>query len=162
MKKYTLVVVDMQPDFVASNDPRTQSAVSLEIERARRNGMAVVFMEIPYLSPLDETGYEPTHKFLKDLVRGYDKTTVLEKADNGAVRLLDGCKHFDFCTKRFRICGVNTELCVRDLVLGLLRASPKSRIKVICRACNTIYKKKDTWSDFPKSDQLVLEHGLTY
>ncbi|MBY0359160.1 MAG: cysteine hydrolase [Candidatus Obscuribacterales bacterium] len=158
MKNYTLVVVDMQPHFVASNNRLTQSYVAIEIERAKANGMAIVFLEIPYLSPLDEVGYKPTHQSLLKLVRGYDKAKVWTKSDNGGQRLLDACQHHGFTKKRFRICGVNTELCVLSLVRDLLVKSPSSKLKVVARACNTCYPQKDPFAHYPKNEKLRIVH----
>ncbi|HEY9870731.1 MAG TPA: isochorismatase family protein [Candidatus Obscuribacterales bacterium] len=157
MKEYTLVVVDMQPDFPASKDPATLAAVQREVKRAMHFHCPVVLLEVPYFSPLDEEGYKPTHRSIMQLLSGYDRYQVVQKIfSDGSLNVINTCEWKKYGTKRFRVCGVNTDLCVLETVLGLARRLPESTIKVVQDACNTSYDK-NCWEQFTVHPNIVLK-----
>ena len=148
MKKYTLVVVDMQPDFSASNDPNTRTAVEWEVRKAIKRGLPVVVLEIPYFSPIDEDGLEPTHRSIMNLLSGYKRYQVVQKRwSDGSSHVISSCEDHMYGQQRFRVCGVNTDECVLQTVLGLARRLPMSKIKVVKNACNAAVDR-DCWDKF--------------
>lgn len=157
MKEYTLVVVDMQPDFPASNDPKTLSAVEREVRKAIKRGFGVVVLEVPYFSPLDEEGLKPTHRSILKLLDGYSRYRVTQKRwSDGSCQVVRMCEDYKFANKRFRVCGVNTDACVLETVLGLAQRLPESKIKVIKDACNTAFNQ-NCWDKFLVAPNVKLK-----
>ncbi len=174
-KRYTLVVVDVQPFF--TNDQETLKHVAEEIERARDRNCDIVFVEIPYFSPMDEEGLAPTHSRLTALAKNYSRCKTVYKpmfqqsTTQSAKCLISACLQFGFETRRFRVCGVNTggwlrtadgdiqkdeneqELkhtgCVFNMVLGLSKLAPQARVKVIEAACKEERGFPVNWDDYP-------------
>ena len=159
VKEYTLVVVDMQPDFPASNNPATLRAVEREVRKAIKHRLPVVVLEIPYFSPLDEDGLKPTHRSIMRLLTGYDHYRVVQKRwSDGSSHVILTCEDSKYMKHRFRICGVNTDACVLETVLGLAKRLPKCKIRVIKNACNTVFSS-DCWDKFLVAPNVKLKRG---
>ncbi|MBX9691318.1 MAG: isochorismatase family protein [Cyanobacteria bacterium] len=159
MTAYTLVIVDMQPCFSAANDRATLQAIKKEIRRAKELGMPIVALEIDCFSPLQER-LPRTHKRLLELLVGYPRYRMEEKRFNDgsnavlwALEVL-GC---DEEGRNLRVCGVNTDACVLDTVLGLAKRLPKSRINVLKDACNTS-GNKNCWARFTPPNVFVVSN----
>jgi nicotinamidase-related amidase len=156
MEHYTLVVVDMQPDFPAATDVRTIAAVARQVKLARENHCAVVFLEVSYLSRFDMEEFKPTHRELINLVRGYDRYSIAEKLySDGSWAVQDSCKRRDFAVHHLRVCGVNTDVCVQQTVSGLAKSLPNSQIDVVQDACNTSTPDLD-WNKFTSLSNVNL------
>lgn len=151
---YTLVVVDMQSKYPAANDPAVIGAVEQEILDAIRLKMPIIFLE--YLSwrrGVTLRDMPPTHERLTDHVKFYPHVELGEKwRDDGSDKVLNICNERRFVQTRFRIVGVNTDVCVRATVEGLNEAMPKSIIEVIVSACNTdqATDSKEAWRWLPR------------
>lgn len=138
---YTLVIVDMQPGFSASNDKRTIKAVMEEIRRAIKDGAFIIVIES------DRKKYGSTHAELLDLLADYDserwsiETKFWRYNDqysphSGALQVAEACEVFGFPTGRFRVCGVNTDICVFFTAMELGKRFPLSKLEIVMRACN--------------------------
>ena len=159
MDKYTLVVLFMQEDFVAANNPETINNVEKLILEAKANGNGIIFAELPYESPIKDEGYAPTHKRLKDHVVTYDRGRRVDVYDRYVIRDIyymssdascmakDAAAERGFALDNFVVCGVNTDLGVLQTVLGLAKRLPKSEISVVMDACNT-RNDGDCWAEF--------------
>lgn len=186
MRDYTLVVVDMQPNFVdASVKEELMSNVTQEIQLAIDCGAEIVFTEIPYFSALDEEALKPTFPELLELVKGYPRYRKVTKmpyfySPHGAAETV--LRHCDKReeSKSFRVCGVyaggwirnskdeleinsstglpNWTGCVFDIVLGLRKVIPDSAVQVVQDACRDTRKfmKQIHWSDFTGLGQVTL------
>lgn len=143
-----LLVIDMQPNFVASNNIRLIANCAREIRRAIRAGNRIVFVE--YL------GEGKTHRPLVQLVHEYDDydtelyrypryTVVGKTEDDGSAVIYE---HLKTLKRRgpytFTVIGVNTDACVRKTVLGLTKRRG-TVINVIKNACN----QPKTWINSP-------------
>lgn len=172
MNEYTLVVVDMQSNFEAANDPTTIKNVEREVRTARQRGCAVLLLRIPYWSPMDEQGMPYTHKSISDIVAGYDKAGTGEKLmwQDGACNVENLCAHYGFKTDKLRVVGVNTAGCVWALVNGLIERLSACEITVVKDACNSAFglsqgkkcqKKWDDsmWSFFAALRKVTLDEG---
>lgn len=177
MGKYTLVVIDMQPYFHDSCDETLLANIAREILRAIDRNCDILFTEVPYFSPLDDEGLKPTHRRLRDSVRGYKHCHTVNKMMfprgpyEGARCVLNGCDYYHLGKKRFRICGVyaggwqrnddgsfvvdesgerQATGCVFDITLGLTKLLPAARIKVVRDACRDTrsFVKQVHWEDF--------------
>ncbi len=155
MESYTLVVVDMQPDFEASNNPATIANVKREIIEAKAKQMPILFLEVPYFSPLDERGLRHTHQELTQLVKFYPNTTryPIEKLrSDGSYQVLWACEQNHYTNSHFRICGVNTNICVYETAVGL---SQNGVVEVIKNACNTTTPMYD-FNDFKNKTNIFF------
>lgn len=178
MNRYTLVVVDMQPFFQEANDELTLSNVEREVKDAIKQDCDIVFVEIPYFSPMDDQGLKPTHSRLTDLVKGYKRSHTIMKMMfprgrfEGANNIIRGSNHFHFKKNQFRVCGVLTggwirktdgsietdertglpqhTGCVFDIVLGLSQLLPEAQIEVVQDACRDLRPAslQTNWNDF--------------
>jgi len=177
MRKYTLIVVDMQPYFHDSNDEQLLANVEREIRLAVERECDIIFTEVPYYSPMDDEGLKPTHRRLMDLVKGYKHCRTVQKMMfprgpyEGARNIVNGCEYYHLGKKRFRVCGVYTggwvrkedgsvetndsgerQLtgCVFDIVVGLTKHLPEAGIKVVQDACRDTreFRKEVNWTDF--------------
>lgn len=129
MDKSILIVVDMQENFRASKDPRTIKACLKQIRIAKENLNPILFVEY--------RGAKRTMDVLLNEVKNYAYFASITKyMDGGADKIVD---YFDRCRinpKKLIICGVNTNYCVKDTVVGLAHYE-KFEITVIKDACNT-------------------------
>ena len=132
-----LVVVDMQPDFTASQNRRTIAAVKEEVRGARTRNEEIIIVEY--------VNCEPTDSRITDLTKDYEKVKTVVKIDNdGSEEILKILKESaidqEGIVPHLRICGVNTNACVRETVKGLKRKlNPPFQIDVIGDACNERY-----------------------
>lgn len=172
MNEYTLVVVDMQRNWEAANDPTTIQNVEREVRAARQRGCAVLLIRIPYWSPMDEQGLPDTHRSIRELLTGYDKAGSGDKLmwQDGASNVENLCHHYKFRTDNLRVVGVNTAGCVWALVKGLTERLPETRITVVKDACNSAFglsegkKCPERWNDsmwsfFEALPNLTLDEG---
>lgn len=145
-----LIVVDMQPNFKASCDEATLAAVAREIETARRLGMHIMFLEIPYESVFDVEPFPPTHECLLNLLSGYDRFLVQGK------RYCDGSKQIVLRSERegypaagitYRLVGVNIDACVVETAKGLAERTGLP-VEVVKAACNTDGDITTCWKSF--------------
>lgn len=156
MNDYILVVVDMQPFFTRNR--KLIARIKQEVLTARQRNLPIVFLEIPHHEPEPEKPYPPTYKSILKLVEGYDRAHVVTKfGEDGSQKVLRVCRENGYPVDvRFRVCGVNTDLCVRKTVKGLLGRS-QAIIDVPRSACDTIPKmRKFCWAKFPISPRVRL------
>ncbi len=143
----TLVIVDMQPHFVASNKQLTLAGCEGLIRLAMERGFAIVVVEFKNSGP--------TNSRLTDLLEGYDrKITVYKSAPGGGKEVEEGCHCGDFATHHFIVCGVNIHACVKDTVTDLTMLFPESQVDVVKSACNDSIPAD--WNDFPASQYVNL------
>jgi nicotinamidase-related amidase len=164
--QYTLVVVDMQPFY--TTDTATISSVAREVSLARQRNNHVIFLTVPYLSPLQDKPFKPTYPEILDQVEGYQQDHWQESEklfQDGSRNVLNACAWKHFPSNRFRVCGVNTDLCVLDTVKGLLAYPTVEAIEVVKDACHTTNEETDNikvWKLFPANPRLsLIESGAT-
>lgn len=128
--RYTLLVIDMQSEFQASNNRTTISACIVQIKEAIKNDCPIIFAEF--------VGFGPTHKRLTNLVKNYKHTyTILKNRESAAPEFELALIHFK-CPKNIRVCGVNTDQCVLSTVKDLSSTHFLVReIEIVKDACNT-------------------------
>jgi len=107
---YTLVVVDMQVNFKAYRG--VISACERAVNKAMKNKAAIVFLEYK--------DHGPTHTRLSKLVKNYERKIFMTKPRNdGSKQVNNACINFKFPKNHYKVCGVNTNYCVRETVCGL-------------------------------------------
>jgi nicotinamidase-related amidase len=138
---YTLLIVDMQSGFAAANDERTINGVLDEIHAAIALGAPIIVIES------DRKKYGQTHAVLLDALAAYDPDlwTVETKfwryndqysPHSGALQVAEACEVFGYTTQLFRVCGVNTDICVFFTAMQLGKSFPASRLEIVMTACN--------------------------
>lgn len=138
---YTLVIVDMQPGFSAANDERTINGVLDEIRAAIACNAPVIIIES------NRDNYGKTHQQLLDALAAYDpdlwtiETKFWRYGDeysphSGALQVDEACEVFGYTTQRFRVCGVNTDICVFFTAMQLGKRFPATVLEIVLRACN--------------------------
>lgn len=150
---YSLVIVDMQNYFSASREARVRTYCSKEILKAKYHGYPIIFAEYRH--------YGKTTATLLNLVKNYSKVyrTIKSKNDGsrGIVQLIHKHNFSSFQRKNFRICGVNTDFCVHDTVLGMRMRLPDANIIVPISACNSNWSHQEGIKKIRKIKNIILE-----
>lgn len=126
-----LVVIDMQPFFKSVTKKVVSNVLKLIREFKKQNNFIFVL-------EYNECG--ETHPSIVKELNGYDNVQfVVKKKEDGSLPLIKAMKikNPKRTKMEFNVCGVNTDACVADTVLGLNMRMPLSKINVIKRACNT-------------------------
>jgi nicotinamidase-related amidase len=146
---YTLVVVDMQSRFSASNHIAIRNNVAREIKDAMNHNAGIVFLEF--------TSNGPTQPELIDLTMGYKHSYVaLKSMDDGSKECWTVVNHYELPARHFRVVGVNTSYCVRATVEGLAKLYPEAVIDVIADACNCTSVHEHGLKTMEKLPQVII------
>ena len=147
MPSATLVIVDMQPTFAASKNPNTIIAIANEIILAKQKRHGIMIVEY--------SGSGQTYSGFDNLLRGYlHKAKIKKNDDDGSNEIIRALNRRNFPQQVLRVCGVNTDCCVHDTVVGLLRKLHKTKVEVIKDACNT--ESRFDWRCYYKHPNLRL------
>jgi nicotinamidase-related amidase len=127
---YTLVIVDMQPDFNAANGTRVITNCLREIKQAMKDNASIIFLEYAH------SGH--TLAILSNATANYDKSYITTKnEDNGAPQVSKLISKHKMPHKLIKVCGVNTDCCVKCTVEGLSLRYNQTSIDVIADACHS-------------------------
>jgi nicotinamidase-related amidase len=127
-KMYTLVVVDMQYEFFAARNEKTQAACKKAIAKAIKSKYPIVFLEY--------VDRGPTLPSLTKLTRNYSKAFHVSKSEwDGSSETLRVLTNNKISSSKFKICGVYTECCVSATAIGLADRLSSSKIEVLEKAC---------------------------
>jgi nicotinamidase-related amidase len=126
---FALVIVDMQPQFQAANNPSTVQGVCRAVRQAKQSGQTIVVLEFG--------GYGNTHIDILDEIGDYDKVKWKTKyKDDGSLEVINA---FEFDGRplpdEFHVCGVNLSCCVEETIDGLLYRCNKP-VKMLVDAVN--------------------------
>lgn len=132
---YTLIIIDMQPGFMASHKSTLNENIMREIKIAKKNKQGILILEY------DRKLSGRTHKEILNQIRNYPFKVVVEKLNcDGCEEVLEQFKeHPLFLNKNhIKICGVNTDECVNDTTVSLYEQLYKNtKIEVLADCCNT-------------------------
>lgn len=148
----TLVVVDMQTLFPATQSISLLESVESLITQAFTRSWGVVLLE--------HAGYGATDRKLLSLLsrQSEDKLAncaiATKQIWDGSRQVASVCTDLKLPTGKFYVCGVNTFECVQDTVIGLSSEFSSAQINVVQSACNC--ETSNPWSAFPVSDKLRL------
>lgn len=128
IEKYSLIVIDMQYEFDAAKNRRTVRNCSREIQRAMNDDVPIVFVEF--------IGYGKTKKSLLSKLSSYKKFGIVKKCEcGGGFEISNFLKKKKFPFQKLKICGIQTNICVRQTVEQLLDICPQSKIEIVGDAC---------------------------
>jgi nicotinamidase-related amidase len=146
----TLVVIDMQPYFSASQNESTIGAVERQILRAIACRRPILIVEY------EDCG-ETDRRLMRHLEGKYELYQVVPKrSTDGSQEVARACRWMGFPRQHFQVCGVNTDACVRATVSGLAYRLPGALVEVIKEACNT--EGLPNWDYFHTLPKVVLSN----
>lgn len=167
----TLLVVDMQAGMCQDN--QTLENVLAEVLAARAAGKPIIFLEISHDELEPHLPYARSFDCLLNCIEGYEhghvvtrvgKRLAVEKAgwtrprvpgEDGSKGVLKLCKDRGYAQSRFRVCGVQADMCVLATVRGLLKRS-SCRIELVEKACHTSSGFKFWRFKYPEGPRLKL------
>lgn len=127
---YTLVVVDVQEEFTATHNQSVITACQDLIHQSIQDHAVIIMLEF--------IGCGRTMEPLYNIVDNYYNLFTLRKPScDGSYYIKRLNEAFELQDLHFKICGVNTDACVQDTVLGLSRHYPEAVIEVVEPACNS-------------------------
>jgi nicotinamidase-related amidase len=130
----TLVIVDMQEEFKASQDLDTITAVKRQITTAKRRKWGIV--DVNYGKNGCGLQWPTDWRIRRQLTDYCRHETVVKKRDDGSTQILAACLRRGFEMDRFILCGVNTCSCVFATLQGLMKRRPNAEITMVQEACN--------------------------
>ena len=140
-----LVIIDMQGNFKASQDPKTISNIVGLIQQFRAKEDPIILLE--YQGEQKYT--ELTCPEIYNALRGYQEFILLRKSrDDGTKEINRAFKAFPEwqAAESMVFCGVNTGACVEDTVEGCSLVFPEKMMLVDLAACNcTYFDKNQHW-----------------
>jgi nicotinamidase-related amidase len=132
----TLVIVDMQPEFAAVNNPSLLSAVIRKIRLAKMLNYGIVIVEYGKADQFQEwTGGDTHLRIVKELDGYRHKTFVVKHVDDGSPQVMEAIEHYKFNRRHIYVCGVNTCCCVYATVAGLAKRLPEAAVYIQSDAC---------------------------
>ena len=132
---YTLIVIDMQPKFDSSQKESTIKNCRTLLRQAQKDKAGILLVE--YID------YGETDNRLQNMIRDYSLTKTITKISNdGSVEIRKAIKKYNYPSKLLKVCGVNTDYCVYESVVGLTKNMPRATIEVIGKACNSTWTHK--------------------
>ena len=140
-----LIVIDMQPGFVAAEDPVVINAVKKEIIKAKEETNLILFVEYKWNGR--------TWPQLTNAVKDYSFTDTIKKTkDDGAEDIMNYFQRCRIAPKKLRVIGVNSDACVLATLYSLYTASCY-KLEVVKAACNSTSPKheiEECYSDLRK------------
>ena len=124
IRKYILLIIDMQPFFDAVNNNRILiSNIVNEIKRAKQLHNQIMFVTY--------NGCGPIASALVNAVRNFEKVQFVTKdKTSGGTEVLFAIKK----RKNLRVCGVETDVCVKHTVTDIAKKYPqKYKIQLVKR-----------------------------
>jgi len=153
-KRYTLIVIDMQPHFVAACNNRILiNNIKKEIYLAKNNNNHIIFLR--YYSCGSIT------KSLRDATAHYKNISIITKNDmDGGKLVLNELSNIG--KSNLRICGINTEQCVLETAATISESYPKKfKIEIIARCCATatsVKRHEQALSIMAKEFNIIIDN----
>jgi len=130
-RKYTLVIIDMQPYFgAARNNRKLINRIKKEIEQAKKINNHIMFVKFQECGEITRS--------LWNAARNYPhKSVVCKMHQDGGHVLFGALSSLSLQKTPLRVCGVNTNQCVEDTVKTIAKYYPQNlRIEVIANGCS--------------------------
>jgi len=157
-RERTLVVVDVQTQFVAGASEDMFLELEALVLRARRRGWPIIFLEF-------EGEFGDTVERLLKLVEGYERAVRVYKGQwSGVGEVSKTCREQGFGTDLFQVCGAYSDQCVQATVRDLSLNFRQCLVEVVVKAC-AAYDEMATppdpydWFSFPMGENIRLVRG---
>lgn len=129
---YTLVVVDVQKEFLHKCSMSVKRNISACVKQAVKDNAGIVFLEF--------TDCGKTIYSLRRKVSKYKNAYFIEKSvEDGSDEVHWSINENKFPPTKIKVVGAYTDHCVKQTVFGLSKMFPTSNIEVIKRACHNYY-----------------------
>ena len=138
LDRATLIIIDMQPVFEASQKDWMIENVRREIKRAKRRAHAIVVVRYRG-SATTETlpALQVDNRILGEIGTYPHVGYVTKNRGDGSKEILRVLRGRPFPTGDLIVVGVNTDCCVAETVNSLAHKLPQSNIWIVADACNT-------------------------
>lgn len=130
LRKYTLCIIDVQPNFnAAKRNRKLIKKIKKEIAHAIKLSNHIMFVWLTCSGKITPA--------LKAAVRGYSNVSYVGKVgQNGGSEVLAALPAYT----HIRFCGVNTNQCVEDTVITIAKFLPRRfKIQVVADGCASYY-----------------------
>ena len=146
---YTLVIIDMQPDFEAANYDWLVERIVEDVEQAKENRANILVVEY--------NDYGDTHEKIMEAIGDYLNAYTIEKwDDDGSEEIMDAIEDYKLFPE-LHICGINYSACVERTIRGLLMSEyPPNDIYVIVESCTN----PEDWEEVLPSASLRTTYYL--
>jgi len=157
-RERTLVVVDVQTQFVAGASEDMFLELEALVLRARRRGWPIIFLEF-------EGEFGDTVECLLKLVQGYERAVRVTKGQwSGVGEVSKTCREQGFGTDLFQVCGAYSDQCVQATVRDLSLNFRQCLVEVVVKACAAydemaIPPDPYDWFSFPMGENIELVRG---
>lgn len=146
----TLVIVDMQAEFLGVCKTAFLTHVLAQIALARSRGWSIVLLEVkPWR--IGESIPE-----IQEALRGARFKRVSKQQTSGSREVLDCCFEEGFNSEFFRVVGVYTDACVAATAEGLAVENEHCQVRVMKEACASDLDEVEAWAEFPVHERLVV------
>lgn len=164
----TLLVINVSPANVRCLFLPTQTillnAVLREVNKAMLDNTPIVLVNSPDFSIADYLN--ETHSRITNALAQYDYTfSLYNESYGGSEQILKVCGTLCYPTQRIQLCGLFTDLGIRDTAVSLARLMPSSTIDVLREACASTSPHEETydyfWNRFSESNIDVIPAPVT-
>lgn len=124
-----LCIIDMQPIFFAAKDKKLQSKIIRAVKYYKTHKRRIILIE--YKNPIESSTIDP----ITSAIGKYKNIKKIHKInDDGSPEI---CKELKRTKDNYDIliCGVNTNCCIKDTVLGLSNRLNRSIIALYRKGC---------------------------
>lgn len=129
------LIIDMQPGFVAAENPALQDRIIAELEVAMQKNQLVIFIEYREGTP--------TLPAITQVAENYPLKFTLYKAKNsGYQEIADFLNHFGDDKYVFNVCGIETAACVYETVMDLCASDNNYRVNVLIDCCGSAIEEQ--------------------
>jgi len=148
-----LVITDMQSNFKEASHRRLLDHVCRLIDYAISQNWPIAVLEF--------SGQGQTLSAVAERLAGYSNWfPVMKTTNDGSHQLLAQCQSRGLKVKRFIVCGVSINACVRETVCGLAYSSEQPSVSVIIEACGDHYPPR--WDLYPEASNVTLLPSLLH
>lgn len=131
---YTLCVIDMQDYFKSSRGKRVRQSCIREIKKAIRDKATILFVEY---SPEHYGTSIPLLTNVANKAKYRKVYHVAKHSDGGGEEVVEFLKQKHLPRLNLRVCGVNTDYCVKETVSGINAKLKHGNIHVVADACDS-------------------------
>jgi len=149
MTSYTLVVIDMQSYFDSAHNRKTLKSVKKLISEAMEDWQPIILVEY--------SGCGSTMPSIYRLTQNYSELYIIRKSrDDGSSEISRLIRGMKLPSNNIKVCGVNTDCCVYESVMGLKRKMRAANFEIVETACWSAYDHKGAINTFRNTKNVMV------
>lgn len=149
MKDYTLVVIDMQSYFTSAHNRKTLKSVKSLISQAMKDRQPIILVEYSDCGSSMPSLYR--------LTEHYSYLYVIRKQqDDGSAEISRLIRGMKLPATNIKVCGVNTDCCVYESVMGLKRRMRNTNFEIVENACWSTYDHNGAINEFKNTKNVMV------